>query len=236
MERKLEALVQDLQHLFTGDLLAVFLYGSAAAGEHVPDHSDINVGVVLRHVRSDGLRKASGRIRAWQRLGFATPVFMDTDFLRDALDVFPIEFQDMRDRHRMLFGPDLLADLQISEHHLRRQCEQELRGKLLKLRQTYVESAHNPEGLGTVLMLAIPSIVVLARTLLLLTHNDNSGTTEAILLRARDSLHLTTTALTTAWKMKRGEVRRTGSELERLYQDVMEETEQLVRFTDAQKS
>jgi predicted nucleotidyltransferase len=233
MEQKLEAFVQDAQHLFAGELLAIFLYGSAAAGEHVPEHSDINVGVVLREVRPDLLRKASGRVREWHRAGFATPLFMDSDFLRGALDVFPIEFLDMRERHRMLFGPDLLAELQIPDGSLRRHCEQELRGKLLKLRQTYVEAGQNPKELGSVLMLAVASIVVLARTLLRLAQQDDSGGTEAVLARVHEHLQVPTTALATTWKVKRGVARRTGSELDRLYQDVMEETERLVQIADA---
>ena len=233
MEQKLETFVQDVQHLFGGELLSVFLYGSAAAGEHIPEHSDINVGVVLRQIRSDALRKASGRIREWHRLGFATPLFLDSDFLHGALDVFPIEFLDMKERHRMLVGPDLLADIQIPEGNLRRQCEQELRGKLLKLRQTYVESAQSPKELGAVLMLAVASIAVLARTLLRLRGQDHSGGTEAVLGRVQERLHAPTAALITSWKVKRGEARRTGSELDRLYQDVMQEIEQLAHIADA---
>ncbi len=233
MERKLERFVQEVQHLFGNDLLGVFLYGSAAAGEHVPERSDINVGVVLRHVRPEALRKASGRIRDWQRVGFATPLFVDSDFLRGALDVFPIEFLDMRARHRILLGPDFLADMEISDGNLRRQCEQELRGKLLKLRQTYVEIAPNPKELEAVLIAAVASIAVLARTLLRLARQDDSSGTEAVLARVHEHFHVPTVALATTWKLKRGEARRTGSELDRLYQDVMEETEQLVHVVDA---
>ncbi len=233
MEQKLKAFVAEVQHLFGAELISVFLYGSAATGEHVADHSDINVGVVLRHIHADALRKASVRIREWHGLGFATPLFLDSDFLHGGLDVFAIEFLDMRERHRTLFGADVLAGIDVAEHNLRRHCEQELRGKLLKLRQTYLESAPNPKDLGAVLMLAVPSIAVLARTLLRLAGHDSTGGTEAVLGRVQEHLKVSTAGLTAAWKVKRGEWRRTGSELDRLYRDVMEDTEQLVHIADA---
>ena len=235
MERKLETLLDDLQHMFPGDLIAVFLYGSAAAGEHVSGRSDINVGVVLRNVEAATLRKASARIGAWHRLGFSTPLFIDPDFLQGAVDVFPIEFQDMRDRHRVLFGPDVLAGLQISEHDLRRQCEQELRGKLLKLRQTYIESAQDPETLGAVLIPAVSSIAVLARMLLRLHGHDPSGRTDAVFARVHERLGVQTGALLTAWQLKTRAVRRTGSELERLFADVIEATAHLAQVADASR-
>ena len=102
MEQVLNEFVREVQHLYGSDLVAVFLYGSAVTGEHVPGRSDINVAVLLAEVTAAALRKASGKLRGWARQGFATPVFFDVEFLRDALDVFPIELLDMQERHRML--------------------------------------------------------------------------------------------------------------------------------------
>jgi hypothetical protein len=183
VEQALERFVRDVQELYGDDLVAVFLYGSAATGEHVAGRSDINVGVVLSQLTPVLLREASGHLREWARQGFATPVFFDPQYLRDALDVFPIEFLDMQIHHRTLWGPDLLAGLRIGAEPLRRQCERELRGTLLKLRQAYVESARSPKDLEAVLVSAANGLMVLARTLLRLAHAEEGWSTEAVLDR-----------------------------------------------------
>ncbi len=232
MEELLAAFVKDVQSLYGEELFAVVLYGSAAAGEHVPGRSDINVVVVLRNLNPALLRKAAGHLRSWHRKGFATPLILDPGILHDSLDVFPIEFLDMQERHRMLWGPDLFADLHIERQNLRLQCEQELRGKLMKLRQSYVESAHAPADLERILGAAVSSIVVLARTLLRLGGQDPRGRAEAVLERAQTQFATPTASLRRACQLKRGDIRLAGSSLEVLYQEVLEEVQGLVRIVD----
>jgi hypothetical protein len=232
VERVLQQFVQDVQGLYGGDLVAVFLYGSAAAGEHVPGRSDINVAVVLRELAPSLLRKATARLRSWHRQGFATPLFFDPEILHDSLDAFPIEFLDMQDRHRTLLGPDLFAGLHIERGNLRLQCEQELRGKLMKLRQSYIESAHAPADLERILHVAVSSILVLVRALLRLGGGDPAGTAEAVLERAQMRFAVPTAALRKAVQLKRGDIRLAGSGLETLYCEVLDEVQGLVRVVD----
>ena len=233
MKQILDDFMQTLQQLYGGELVAVFLYGSAATGEHVPGRSDINVAVVLTTLTPLLLRKASGHLRGWARRGLATPVFFDTEFLHDALDVFPIELLDMQEHHRTLWGPDLLAALRIEVVSLRRQCEQELRGKLLKLRQAYVESSQSPKDLETVLVSAASGLVVLARTILRLRHVEERGGAAAVFESLETQCAVRTAHLRKAWRLKRGEVRVTGSEIDLLYQGVLAEFQQLVQVVDA---
>jgi hypothetical protein len=233
MKQVLDGIVQDMQHLYGNDLVAAFLYGSAATGEHVAGRSDINVAVVLSRVTPALLRKASGHLRAWSRQGFATPMLFDLEFLHDALDVFPIEFLDMQERHRTLWGPDVLAGLRIERGALRRQCEQELRGKLLKLRQAYVESSRSPRDLEAVLTAATSGLVVLARTLLHLAGAEEGGGTEAVLARVEKQFGVSVAHLRKTWQLKRGEARVTGSEIDLLYQAVLEEFQRLVEVVNA---
>jgi hypothetical protein len=160
-------------------------------------------------------------------------MFFDPEYLHASLDVFAIEFLDMQERHRVLFGPDLLADLSVGQANLRFQCEQELRGKLLRLRQSYVESAHAPSDLEQILVVAMSSLVVLARTLLRLGGSDLSGGAEAILERVQVRFGASSVSLRKAWQVKRGAIRMTGANLEALYQEVLDEVGGLVRVVDA---
>ncbi len=232
VEQSLQTFVQDVQGLYGEDLVAILLYGSAAAGEHVHGRSDLNVAVVLRQVTPALLRKAAGHLRSWHRRAFATPMFFDSEFLHGSLDVFPIEFLDMQERHRVLWGSDVLAGLEITRANLRRQCEQELRGKLLRLRQSYVESGHDPAALERVLAVAVSSLAVLVRTLLRLGGGDPSGRTDEVLARAEQHLGISTGSLRKALQVKRGEMRVTGAGVDALYQDVLDEIKGLVGVVD----
>ncbi len=232
MEQVLQEFVQDAQELYGGELVAVYLYGSTAAGEHVAGRSDVNVAVVLRQLTPALLRKAAPHLRSWYRQGFATPLFFDPETLHDSLDVFPIEFLDMQERHRTLWGPDLFASLHIQQQNLRLQCEQELRGKLMKLRQSYVESALAPGDLERVLVAAAASIVVLARTLLRLGGGDTAGKVDVVLEQVQARFAVPTIALRKACQLKRGHIRVAGSGIEELYCEVLNEVQGLVGVVD----
>ena len=232
METILQEFVTEVRDLYGEELIAVFLYGSAASGGRVPGRSDINVVIVLRQISPPFLRKATPRIRRWQQRGIATPLFLDPDFLRSSLDVFPIEFLDMQEQHRVLFGSDLLAGLRIDRANLRLQCEQEIKGKLLRLRQTYVESSASPAALEQVLMAAAGSGVVLARALLRLGDEDARGDAEGVFARTEARFGIAAPGLRRAWQVKQGQARVAGSALDQLYLEVLEAFQGLARVVD----
>ncbi len=55
--------------------------------------------------------------------------------LVNALDVFPIEFIQIQEKHALLIGRDVFDGLIVSKENLRHQCEFYLRSNLLSLRE-----------------------------------------------------------------------------------------------------
>jgi hypothetical protein len=53
----------------------------------------------------------------------------------NVLCVLPIEFHDIRERHRVLYGEDLLAGVVVDDSFYRAQVEHELRAGMIRLRQ-----------------------------------------------------------------------------------------------------
>jgi len=69
-----------------------------------------------------------------------TPLILSkTEFVNSA-DVFPMEYLDMMDRNKILFGKDITAKLTLSLKNLRHQVEDRLRGAVASLRQAVVAS------------------------------------------------------------------------------------------------
>lgn len=165
-EQTIEKFSREIRTLYGDDLISLVLYGSAAGADFVPDRSDLNFLVVLKEVTPEALRKAIPLVRDWHRQKIATPLFIDPDFLRASLDLFPIEFSDMQEQHRVLAGQDLLLESKISPRNLRLQCEEELKGKLLHLRRAYLETGSRPEALEELIATSVKSFLVITRHLL----------------------------------------------------------------------
>jgi hypothetical protein len=85
------------------------------------------------------------------------------DELERSADVFSIELMDMKRQHRVLFGPDVVADLQIPMTLHRAQLEYELREKLILLRQRLLVEASDEKRTWHLLLHSVPAFATLFR-------------------------------------------------------------------------
>jgi hypothetical protein len=138
---QIEAIGKALENALGQRIVCLAVYGSAAGEEFSPEISDINLILVLEEVHFVDLELVGRTLERVTpaELRLATPLVVDRRFLDRARDVFAIELRDIRDRHRLLSGQDLLSPLRIDEAALRSQAERELRGKVLRLRSLVIE-------------------------------------------------------------------------------------------------
>ena len=172
MNQHLNSFVDDLKTTHKGNLEAVILYGSAASADHDRKHSDYNLLVVLKKIRPADLRNAHAAIREWAKLGYNVPVYFTTDEIVNAADVFPIEFHQMRRARKVLFGRDVLENVEISNENLRHQVEFELRSKLIMLRRQYIPASESVDGLSSLMADSLVSFVALFRGVLMVLGVD----------------------------------------------------------------
>src|SRR5580704_4545963 len=111
MEDKLQELVDRLKQAQGERLRSVVLYGSAAAGEHNEHFSDLNVLCVLTRITPAELADSAAIFEWWRGLGNPPPLLLTEEELRTSTDCFPIEFHDIEERRRVLFGQDLIQGL-----------------------------------------------------------------------------------------------------------------------------
>lgn len=174
------AFIDDLRSSHGKNLVSVVLYGSAAAGDYVPRRSDHNILVVLEKIGPDDLRLAHAASREWNRIGNPTPVYFTASEIQNAGDVFPIEFHQMKTARKVLYGPDLLAGIEISGSFLRLQTEFELRSKLIRLRRRYIAVSTSPDALVSLMVESISSFAALFRAVLILNGIDPPATKHEI--------------------------------------------------------
>jgi predicted nucleotidyltransferase len=173
MNNELRAFIDDLKSTHGKNLASVVLYGSAAAGDFVPQASDYNLLVALNKITPLELRNAQACMREWTRLGHPVPVYFTVDELKTAADVFPIEFHQMERVRLVVYGTDVLADLVISDDFLRHQTEYELRSRLIQLRRSYIPASRSVEGLANLMAESLSSFAAIFRAILLLRKVDS---------------------------------------------------------------
>src|SRR5256885_2837542 len=164
----LNGLLRDLQATHGDNLASVVLYGSAAAGDHVDQRSDHNLLIALKRITEEVLRLAQAPMREWQDLGQPIAVYFTLAELKDAADVFPIEFLQMEKARQVLYGSDPFEFVKISRANLRHQTEYELRTKLIRLRRLYIPASVSVEKLSALMSDSLASFAALFGGLLIL--------------------------------------------------------------------
>jgi len=135
-ERKiLKFFVEYLKSVFGERLISVIIYGSFLGQHYRSGISDINLVVVISEITVTDLfsiKKKVIRLASRYRL---RPYFFTPDFIRTSTDSFPIEWQDIKESHQIIYGKDVLADIKIDPGDLRRQLEREIKQGYLDFKQ-----------------------------------------------------------------------------------------------------
>jgi hypothetical protein len=135
IDSKLDELVKKLKAAAADNLKAVILYGSAATEEFHAKHSDLNLLCLVGQADAAHLEALHGPVDWWVRRRQRPPLVFTLDELRRSADIFTIELLDMKSRHRVLYGENVLAEISVPLHYHSIQVERELRTDWLRLRQ-----------------------------------------------------------------------------------------------------
>ncbi|MFO7987311.1 MAG: hypothetical protein R6U38_15740 [Desulfatiglandaceae bacterium] len=161
-------IISDYQDIFEADLVSIILYGSATGPDFIPGKSDINFMIVLTEEGIDHLDRAFDVVGRWRKKGVAVPLFLTESYVQTSLDVYPIEYLNFQRNHQLVFGKDILKDLTVDPEFLRLQCEREVKGKLLLLREAFLETSGRPGPLKALAGQVLPAIIALFEALLYL--------------------------------------------------------------------
>jgi hypothetical protein len=167
-----EELTQRLRQAMPSGLRAVVLYGSAAAGDHLPGKSDYNVLVVADRLGPAELAALAAPSRAWAKAGYRPPLLFTPAELAGSADSFPIELMDIKQSHRILFGEDPLAGMAVSLDCLRVALERELKAKLLSVREQFLLTGGKPRQVVDLMTASLSGLLVLFRAALRLYQDD----------------------------------------------------------------
>src|SRR5499427_7763463 len=172
LERQIATYTGEVTQALGPHLVCLAVYGSAASSDYFEPNSDINIAVVVPTVSIDVLEALAPVVMRWEKRRFATPLLIERAFLERARDAFPMELDDIRRQHRLLAGSDVLDDVVVERDALRRQCEKEARGKLLRLRALYLGTGGATSALERLMLESLKSILIFLRHLLRLKGAD----------------------------------------------------------------
>ncbi|MEA3471692.1 MAG: nucleotidyltransferase domain-containing protein [Thermodesulfobacteriota bacterium] len=147
------------KNIFGDSLISIILFGSASGGDYIPGKSDINFLIILSEDAIDNLESALDEISRWRKRKVATPLFMTKAYITSSLDSYPIEFLNIKRNHLLVYGEDVLEEITFDPHDLRLQCEREIKGKLLLLREGFLETGGKKRKIRELISTSITAFI-----------------------------------------------------------------------------
>jgi hypothetical protein len=232
-QQVLRAYVQDVVKTYGDQLDGVLLYGSAVRGEFVPGRSNVNLLLFVASYDVAVLKKYTGLHKRWSKEQIVVPLFLSRDDLQAAATVFPLEYLEIYDCHRTLWGQDPFVGFKVDQRHLVSEVLQGLRGNLLRVRQRFVEGGCTEEATTVLLPLSITTLLPVLRGVQRLLGRAVLSPCDALLDDLESQFGIDCAGLRDAWLLKRGRISPGQKEIPRLMDRYLGSLARLVAAVEA---
>ncbi|KAF0185134.1 MAG: cytoplasmic protein [Nitrospirae bacterium] len=165
---RIEPFFREILSSFPEDIHVLAVTGSAVTPDFDKHVSNINSVILLRTMSLDFVRFLAPLGGKYRDNRIAAPLVMTAEYVRKSLDVFPVEFLDLKLLHRTVFGEDVFGALSVHTEYLRIQCEREIKTKLLALWQGYIAHLGQKDAVADLLIRSVKNMFPLLRGILLL--------------------------------------------------------------------
>jgi hypothetical protein len=207
--------------------------GSVLTPDFNQGRSDINSLIIVQEKNLEFFDFIIKLGRRFRDQSVAPPLVMTEGYVRNSLDVFPIEFFNFQAIHYTLFGEDILQELKIDNNHLRLQCEREIKAKLLWLGQIYLECLGDQQMLAEKLAASITGYIPLFRAILFLVTGKIILDSHTVIHRLQQEIGLSTESFSAIYRMKTDKNKtKATDELYSCFSCYYEATEMVAHYVD----
>jgi predicted nucleotidyltransferase len=225
----LHAYVKDVKGLFGEQLEGVLLYGSAVRGEFLQGRSNLNLLLLVSSYDQALLKGYSAIHRRWNKEQIVVPLFLTEEEMRSSASVFPLEYLEIQEQHRVLGGRDPFVGFRVDTQRLAAEVQQGLVGALLRLRQRYVEGNATDEAALILLPLSVTGLLPLLRGVQRLQGHAVMYQSDTVIKDVAEQLKLDLQGLQDALLLKRGQITPGPKEIPRLFERYMQAMTALVK-------
>jgi len=217
---------------YKDQLHSIHITGSALTEDFNPNTSDVNSVLVLNKMDLKFLENFAPLGKKFGKKQVASPLIMIPEYIFSSLDVFPIEFLTIKTLHKTVFGKDIFSDLEIKRADLRRQCERELKAKLIGIRQGYLSSSGNRKFLSDLFIGSFSGYIPLFRGIIVLFEKPAPRENKEILSTLQEVSGVSVDVFRTILKARKDKTKLSIEILNSIFEDYYKAIEKLGDITD----
>lgn len=232
VKKLIEPYLKRLLEIHGDNVISIVLYGSATGGDFSPKSSDVNLLIIFNELDFPQLNKSLKLISSGIQKRIAAPLFLSRRHVETSKDVFPIEFLEIQENNIVLYGQELFKDMQIEQRHIRLFCEQQIKGKLIRLRQAYLEVGLKKKGIEALMKESMYGLMPIFRALLRLKQVVPLVEKEGILGQLADSFNLDKDVFIAILKDKKDDEKIAGQDVAVYFERYIGEIKKLAIAVD----
>lgn len=214
-------------------LQSIYVTGSAVTPDFNERTSDVNSLVVVPQIDMP-LLEFLGRLgRRHGRRGIHAPLLMSPQYIERSLDVFPVEFLDLQLVSHLVWGQPVLPNSPLDRVQMRMQCERELKGRLITLRQGFIRSLGDRRLLRELLVQSLAGLIPLLRGILFALSRPTPRDRTSILTELQQACDISTDGVEQVIRIKNEMLSPALTALEETFSRYYETVERLTDVIDA---
>ena len=230
-----KTMAEEYKDVFGDDLVAVILYGSALSDDYYKKNSDLNFLIVLSETGIERIGLGLTLCRKWRKKSVATPLLLTRRYITSSLDTFPVEFLNICNQYTVVYGEDVLAGLSFDKNFVRMQCEKELKGKLLLLRERYMETGGKARELSNLMQKSVSTFIFIFNGLLFLHDENIPDTKEETIKRVGGFYNIDQELFLSVLHIKSGSRKLAWNETTTLFEKYLNQVRSLAMDVDTLK-
>lgn len=211
---------------------SITITGSALTDDFDPVRSDVNSVFVLHEMDLQFLEFLAPLGKTYGKKRIASPLIMTPGYIMNSLDVFPMEFLNIKLLHETTFGEDIFQPLEIDISDLRLQCERELKVRLIGLRQGYLSSSGDAKILTDLFTSTVSGYIPLFRGIILIMGKEPPLKNEDVLTVLTEISGVDTQVFKAVLKQKIQKTKMTITQLNAIFKDYYAAVEKLGDITN----
>jgi len=188
--------------------------------------------MVLSEKGIEHLDLAFATIKKWRKRNVSVPLFLTENYVDSSLDSFPIEYLNFQRQYLLIYGKDILKDLTLNWDFIRLQCEREIKGKLLVLRRTFLETEGKGRAVKGVIRQSIPAFIAIFEALLFLKGKDRPEGKRGLIRGTAKAFDMDAGVFERLLDIREGKVKPNDTEIRQLFKDYLGEVRKLSVLID----
>jgi len=216
-QKLLQVYAKDVKTVFGEQLEGLLIYGSAVRGEYLPGRSNLNLLLVVNRADATTLKRYESVQKRWSNEGVITPLFLTEQEIRTYSTLFPLEFLEIQEYHRVLGGRDPFVGFHMDMGKVGDAVRHGLVGHVVRLRQRFAEANGANDAVPILLPLALTSTVPLLRGIQRLRGWPVLTQSDAVIKDVADRLQVDLQGFHDVLLLKRGIISPGPSEVPHLF-------------------